>query len=77
MNKRGREKLSIAIAKIEDGKSVIDEVLNDEQCSYDNTPESFQSTERYEMMESNIDVLTDAISEIEEIMNNIEEVINS
>ena len=40
--------------------SILEEVIEQEQEAFDNTPESIQLSEKGEAMEENIDTLTDA-----------------
>ena len=54
MNKIRRSQIEKVIAKIEEAKSELEDILNDEQDYFDNMPESFQGSERGEAAEEAI-----------------------
>lgn len=65
---------------LEDLQSVfdaLDEVKEDEECAYDNLPESMQDGERGDQMQENIDNLDDANSVIEEAISTLEEAVSA
>lgn len=62
MNKRRR----IAISNILlNSKSLLEDLLQEEEDALDNTPDSFCDSDRYHDMEDAIEFLHDAISQIE------------
>ena len=74
MNKIKRSMLKEIIEKLQDLEGLKDEILedlqqviDDEQESYDNLPESIQYSERGEQMQEYIDTMNDVLSEIESI----------
>lgn len=73
MNKERRKQLEEAIAKLEDAKSLIESVRDEEQDAFDNMPEGLQSGERGERMEAAISQMDDAISEIESSVDSLNE----
>lgn len=63
--------IDVAISKLED-------ILSDEEDARDNTPESLQESERYQVCEESCDLLEQAIDELSnEDEADIEEVLNT
>lgn len=54
---------------------MIDNILSEEQDSYDNIPENLQESERGLEMENNIDVMEGVLSDIDDVIDNIEQII--
>ena len=91
MNALRRKQLQAILDQIENLKSEIDsvssdlETLKDEEVEYfNNIPENFQSSERYERAETSssaleeaYDNLYDMISQLEEVASSIEEAIDA
>jgi len=71
MNKENRKELEKAISLIEDAKQIIESIKDDEQDKFDNLPEGLQQSERGEKFEENVSVLDDALSQLEEAIDNI------
>ena len=71
MNKENRKELEKAISLIEDAKQIIESIKDDEQDKFDNLPEGLQQSERGEKFEENVSVLDDALSQLEEVIDNI------
>lgn len=72
MNKIKRRMLKEIAEKLQNLEGLKDEILedlqqviDDEQESYDNLPESIQDSERGEQMQEYLDTLNDVLSEIE------------
>lgn len=59
----------ILIEFIEELIDVLQDIFDDEESAMDNTPENFQSSQRYEESECACDNLMDSIEELEEIDN--------
>ena len=76
MNKFRRQELREAIEALSSVSDIINEVLSEEQDSFDNLPESFQYSERGEKMEDNISDMENAVSNIDDIIELLEEVID-
>lgn len=73
MNKARRKSIDEIIAKFEEAKAIlldlqsdIEMVRDDEQEAFDNLPCSIQESERGEVMETAIENLEEAISQIED-----------
>lgn len=76
MNKARRKELNKALEMLSEARSIIEAMMEEEQESFDNMPESLQSSELGEKIEENASRLEDIISYIEDQENELEEVIN-
>lgn len=74
MNKVRRANIKETVDLIERVKSMLEDILDEEQDYYDNIPENLQTSQRAEDSEDAISNLEDAISNLEEAINNLEEV---
>jgi poly-gamma-glutamate capsule biosynthesis protein CapA/YwtB (metallophosphatase superfamily) len=61
MNNERRKEINRAIGLIEEAKSILETVRDEEQEAYDNLSESLQSSERGEAMENAASELDQAI----------------
>lgn len=77
MNKLRRRQLRAALDLLDEARSILETVQEDEQEAFDNMPESLQSSERGEAMGETISNLEDAVSSLEEIDETFEEVVNA
>ncbi|USM11496.1 hypothetical protein vBCbaSRXM_51 [Citromicrobium phage vB_CbaS-RXM] len=85
MNKQRRKEIERIIADltttiaqaVDQAKTDIEMVRDEEQDSYDNMPESFQEGEKGERAQVAIDALESAVSELEEIEGSVENAVNS
>lgn len=75
MNKQRRNIINDCIAKLEDIKSELDSVRDDEECAKDATPENLQDTDRYYDMESNVDDLDSVIGLLDDAIDSLNEVL--
>jgi len=73
MNKAKRQKLKLADDLLERAKSVVDEVLHDEEDSLYGLPENLENSMRAEAMEEAVSLLDDALTSIEDAQQAIEE----
>jgi hypothetical protein len=80
MNNKRRQRLEAInasltnlIASLEEEKSKIEDVLDEETECKDNIPENLQGSERYENAEAACDALESAIICIEDAIENIED----
>lgn len=73
MNKERRKQLDKAIAMLDEAKSIIESVRDEEQDAFDNMPESLQAGERGEKMESAISLMDEVIDEIDSSLDNLNE----
>lgn len=71
------EKIKDAIAILENAKSDIEMVADDEQMSYDNLPESLQDTERGEKMLDNVEEITELADRLDELKDDIESFVSA
>lgn len=71
MNAKRRKELEKISALIEDAKSQLEALKDEEQEAFDNMPESLQYSEKGERMEEIISYLDDSFSELESAIENI------
>lgn len=76
MNAQRRQDIQRAIDLLEEAKTILETSIDDEQGAFDNMPESLQYSERGQKMEEYISYLEDAVSDIEDAMQNAGECIN-
>lgn len=74
MNKERREKIHTQIDYLERIKDNFDMILSDEECYFDNMPENLQGSIRGEESENAIDILTDTVDTLEELINSLNEI---
>jgi hypothetical protein len=72
MNKTRRKVLLEISGKITDLKDTLEEVLGEEEEYKDNMPENLQESERYSKASEACDSLYEAVSQLEEVVLNIE-----
>lgn len=72
MNNPRRKKLNAILEQLVEIHAALEEVRDEEQEYFDNIPENFQSSERYEKAENAVAALDDALSMFDEIADNIE-----
>lgn len=68
MNNKRRERIKICMAGLENIKNTLENILNEEQDSYDNIPENLLDSERALISEESIDILNEVINQLEEIL---------
>lgn len=71
MNKKDRKQIGEWIDQLEEIKSGIEVMQENEQEKIDNMPEGIQDSERGERMHNAIDYLEDAASAIDEVTDNL------
>lgn len=76
MNKARRKKLGEIIDKLEYLREDLDAVASEEREAYDNLPESLQESDRGCAMEEAADELEDICSELDELRQRIESVVD-
>ncbi len=74
MNKQRRTEIKSIISELEIIKSRLDNVLSDEQYSFDNMPENLQYSMRGEESQEAIDYMEEAVSNLEEAISQLEEI---
>jgi len=72
MNKARRAVLNKIINSLVDLKSELYTICDEEECAYDNMPESLQESERGENMQEAVDAMNDAYDHIEEAVDSLE-----
>lgn len=76
MNKARRKKLGEIIDQLENLREDLDAVASEEREAYDNLPESLQESDRGCAMEEAADELEDICSELDELRQRIEGVVD-
>jgi len=74
MNKARRKRLGKAFNLVEQAKSILGEVKDEEQESHDNLPEQFQHGERGEEMEGYIEMLEEAFNYLDDASSVIDQI---
>lgn len=75
MNRERRKNLQGIIDQLEELKSSLEDIQNEEEGYRDNIPENMQSGERYEQSDAACDAMSEAVSQLEEAINSIESAI--
>lgn len=75
MNKKRRKRLEDVIDILNDLSMEIELIREEEQEAYDNMPESLQLSEKGETIEENVSVLEDAQTDVETIIENLNEIL--
>lgn len=75
MNNVRRKQLQQIIDRIEDLKSDLESIKEEEEEYRDNIPENLQGSERYEMADEACNNLDYAFDSLEDVVNYIEEAI--
>lgn len=76
MNKKRREKLSLAISAIEHAEQIIDFVKDDEELALDNIPENLRDLDKASAMEDAVEHLGEALDHVRQAQEEIEQAIN-
>lgn len=74
MNNERRRRIEEIVSRLDDLKNDLENILDDEQTAFDSIPESLQQTERAESSQTAIDEMTDVISTIETIVDQLTEI---
>ena len=74
MNKTRRENLAKARAKIEEAKSILEDVSSDESDAMYGLEEHFSETDRYAEMESNVESIDDGVSSLVDALSGLDSV---
>lgn len=72
MNDANRKRLNDIRDQLDSLKSDLESVLYEEEEKRDNTPENFQSGERYSHQEDVCSYLDEAVNQLDETISNIE-----
>lgn len=76
MNKDRRNRLSGVIDTITDAISELEEIRDEEQDALDSLPESLQYSSKGEMMQECIDDMESVMSDMENVQESIQEIID-
>lgn len=74
MNNERRNNIKLATRKIEEIKEYIEDILSDEENSYDNMPEGLKSTMNGMNSEDSIDSLNNAVEYLENAIDSLEDI---
>ena len=77
MNKQRRKWLSDVITKLEEAKTDIESIAEEEREAYDNLPEGIQESDKGDAMYENADNLDQAASDLDDLISNLNEIIES
>ena len=75
MNNIRRKKIAKLQEQLEEIKSLLEEIAEEEEEAFNNIPESLEGTERYEMAEAANDNLASAIDSFDELLEYLEEAV--
>lgn len=76
MNIRRKKQIEKLIPILEDLQSDIEIIKDEEQEALDNTPDSLQGSERYEISEAAVDSMDSAWDSIQEAIDYLQEIID-
>ena len=71
MNKLRRGQLKKIIELLRTANELLGDVLSDEQNAFDNLLDGLQQSQRGADMEDNIDIIDDALDDIEEVLSSL------
>lgn len=74
MNKERKARIKNIIKEIEQVKEKLQEVLNEEESVFDNMPENLQCSMRGEESEESIDYMNEAIDVLDNAIEQLEEI---
>ena len=75
MNNVRRKNIEKVIGMISDARSLLEELMSEEEEYRDNMPENLQGSERYEKADEACYAMEEAIGNMEDIESSLEEVI--
>jgi len=71
MNDDRRKKVQEALSKLDDCKSIIEDVRDGEQESFDNMPENMAAGEKGQKIEANVEYLDEAVNSVGEAIDQL------
>ena len=74
MNKERRKRIRKVIQGLSAFSSELESIKDEEDDARESTPENLQNSEKYEESERSSDIIGDAISELNEISDSLEEI---
>lgn len=75
MNNERRKKIKKIISDLESTKLLLEDVLFDEEGSFENMPEGLQYSEKGEVSQEAIDLMNEAVEGFEEVIDNLNSII--
>lgn len=75
MNKEQRKRLAELYDELSSVLDEIEQIKEDEECKYDNLPESLQDSEKGEQLQEGIDALDDVYSYLSDSISSLESVL--
>ncbi len=76
MNKQNRKDIEKLIDKLDEVKTEIEFMQEDEESKYDNLPEGIQDSEKGDAMQEAIEYLGYAVDSIDEAIDNLQTVVD-
>ena len=73
MNAARRKELKRALEMLDEAKTILEQVAEEDQEAYDNLPESIQDSEKGEQIYDNADTLSGYMDDLDDMMSAIEE----
>ena len=71
MNRERRARLRQAVELFNQGTEVLEDVLADEEAALDSMPENLQGSDMYATLEENVETLSQAVDDMNELVENI------
>lgn len=75
MNKQRRANLSQALTYLKAAMEIVNDVKRDEEDAMNNMPENLQESERYYILEENVEALDAIADSIDEVCDTIDELL--
>ena len=75
MNNTRRKRIDAVIAKLDEPSEELEALKEEEEEAYDNLPESLQESERGEVMQEAIDNLDEAVNNIADTIEYLQEAV--
>lgn len=72
MNKNDRKQLAKALDLLEEAKSIIENIKDEEATKFDNLSEGLQASEKGQKFEADADTLDAAVTSIDEAIDGIQ-----
>ena len=73
MNNKRRKEISKIVSTLEEVRDRLSEVVDEEQCAFDNMPESIQGSDRGCDSEEAIGYLSDALDSVQSALEYLDE----
>lgn len=71
MNRERRARLRQAVELFNQGTEILEDVLADEETAMDSIPENLHGSEKYATLEENVEALSQAVDDANDLMENI------